>query len=456
MSIRSRLAASYGAGVVLTLLIVGLFVWSRMGVALRDSLETTLQTRADAVLASLENGGSGLQEGDQTAPGVFVALFSADGSLTDASSDAPKGIRPTDGVLDTGGRHYLLRRQTASDGTIVVAGADFQPIADTQAALARLLIGVGLSVGAASLIGGWLLAGRALRPVDRLIDDAAALGPDDLDRRLAPPVRMDEVGRLTLTLNAMLDRIADSVERQRLFVAMASHELRTPLAALRAELDIVDQDDTSLAEYREALREAQGDVIRLTSLATSLLELAATREDAHSISRTAVPLRQLARSVSLNVDPLARQRGVSIQFDMPDVVVWIDRTRIEHALGNLLNNAVTYGDRGGEVEVRGRIEGKPGGQTLTVEVLDRGPGLGDDPPDDLFAPFRRGGHARGAGSGLGLATVAGAVRAHGGAFGAGNRDGVGARFWFTVPCDRGGPESLDARPGPDPVAAGAG
>ena len=454
MSIRSRLAASYGAGVVVTLLIVGLFVWWQMGAALQGSLEMTLQTRATGVLTSLENAGqAGLQESNQTAPGVFAVLFSADGSLVDATSDAPRGIRPTTGVLDTGGRHYLVWTQTAPDGTIVVTGADLQPIADTQAALARLLIGVGLSVGAASLFGGWLLAGRALRPVDRLIDDAAALGPGDLDRRLAPPRRMDEVGRLTLTLNRMLDRIAESVERQRLFVAMASHELRTPLAALRAELDIVERDDASLDDYREAVRGAQGDAIRLTSLATSLLELAATREDAQSVSRTPVRLRQLASSVSHSVDPLARQRGVAIELDVPDEVVWVDRTRIEHALGNLLNNAVTYGGRGGEIEVRGRIEGEPGGRTLMVEVLDRGPGIGDDPPDELFSPFQRGTHARGAGSGLGLATVAGAVRAHGGTFGAGNRDGVGARFWFTIPCDRGDPASSDTRPSSHPVAA---
>jgi signal transduction histidine kinase len=336
-----------------------------------------------------------------------------------------------------------------------VTGANLQPIADTQAALARLLLGVGLSVGAASLFGGWLLAGRALRPVDRLIDDAAALGPDDLERRLAQPPRMDEVGRLTLTLNGMLDRIAESVERQRLFVAMASHELRTPLAALRAELDIVERDDASLTDYREALHEAQGDAIRLASLATSLLDLATTREDAHSISRTPVRLRQLARSVVRSVDPLARQRGVVIELDMPDEVVWVDRTRIEHALGNLLNNAVSYSSLGGEVEVHGRIEGEPDGHTLTVEVLDRGPGIGDDPPDELFAPFHRGAYASGAGSGLGLATVAGAVRAHDGTFGAGNRDGAGARFWFAVPCDRADLETSDVQPGSDPVGAKA-
>ncbi len=434
MSIRSRLAVSYGVGVILTLLIVGVFVWWQMGTALRGSLGTTLQTRADGVLTSLENAGqAGLQESDQASPGVFVALFAADGSLQDSTVDAPRGVRPFDGVLDSGGRRYLLWTQAAPDGTVVVTGADLQPIDASQTALARLLIEVGLSVGAASLFGGWLLAGRALRPVDRLVDDASAMGPSNLERRLSSPARMDEIGRLTLTLNGMLDRIAESVERQRLFVAMASHELRAPLAALRAELDDADRDDTSLGEYRQAVQDAHGDVIRLSSLTTSLLELAATQEDSQQVERRPIRLRDIVSAVVRGVDPLVRQRDAGIGIDVPDVVVRVDRTRVERALGNLVDNALTYGGLGTKVEVRCRIDGESGARTLTFEVLDRGPGLGTDPPGRLFEPFVRGAQATGSGSGLGLATVASAVRAHGGAFGAANRDGGGARFWFSIP-----------------------
>lgn len=442
MSIRSRLAVSYVVGVILTLLVVGVFVWWQMGTALHGSLETTLQTRADGVLTSLENAGqAGLQESDQTSPGVFVALFAADGSLQEATGDAPPGIRPVDGVLESGGRRYLLRTRVAPDGTLVVTGADLQPIDASQEALAQLLIGVGLSVGAASLLGGWLLAGRALRPVDRLIDDAAAMGPTNLERRLSPPTRMDEIGRLTQTLNGMLDRIAESVERQRLFVAMASHELRTPLAALRAELDDADRADTSLAEYRQAVQDAQGDVIRLSSLVTSLLELAAIEEDSRRVERRPVHLGEIVSAVARSVDPLVRQHGAAIGMDVPDVVVRVDRVRVEHALGNLISNALTYGGRGNSVEIRCHVDGGSGAQTLMVEVLDRGPGLGSDAPSRLFEPFARGTHAAGSGSGLGLATVASAVRAHGGTFGAGDRDGGGARFWFTIP-------DVDAAPPP--------
>ena len=434
MNIRSRLAVSYTVGVILTLTVVGVLVWWQMGSALRGSLEVTLETRADGVLASLENAGqAGLQETNQAAPGVFVVLFAPNGSRQDATADAPSDVRPINGVLESGGHSYLLRTQTAPDGTLVVTGADLQPIDTAQAALARLLVGVGLSAGAASLLGGWLLAGRALRPVDRLIGDAAAVGPSNLGRRLSPPSRMDEIGQLTLTLNGMLDRVAESVERQRLFVAMASHELRTPLAALRAELDDADRVDTSLAEYRQAVQDAQGDVIRLSSLVTSLLELAAVQEDARQVERRPVPLREVVSAVARSVDPLARQRRATITTDVPNVVVRVDRVRVEHALGNLVNNALTHGGRGNEVEVRCRIDGKLAARTLTVEVLDRGPGLGTELPSGLFEPFVRGAHPLGPGSGLGLAAVASAVRAHGGSFGAGNREGGGARFWFTIP-----------------------
>ena len=236
-----------------------------------------------------------------------------------------------------------------------------------------------------------------------------------------------------MTLNGMLDRIAESVERQRMFVAMAAHELRTPLAALRAELEIVERDGARLDEFREAVREAQGDALRLGSLVTSLLELAVTQEDSERIERHPVRLDEAVLAVIRGVDPLAREHGVSIRLDAPDALVMIDRIRVEHALGNLLSNAVTYAGRRSEVDVRCWIDYGAAGGTLTVEVLDRGPGIGEGRPDSLFEPFVRGAHAVGIGSGLGLATVASAVAAHGGIFGAANREGGGARFWFTIP-----------------------
>lgn len=433
MSIRARLALAYATALILTLALLGALVWWRMDAALQDALAATLATRASGVLTSLENAGqAGVQETDRSAPGVFVVLFAPDGTIADATSDAPAGVRPVDGSITLAGRPYLLRTQTAADGTIVVTGASLVPIQASQDALARLLVGFGAAVGAASLVGGLFLAGRALRPVDRLIDEATALGPHNLDRRLTPPARPDEVGRLTDTLNYMLDRIAAGVERQRRFVATAAHELRTPLAALRAELDLADRPDSTPGELREAVRDARGDTIRLANLAHSLLELATADEDASRVERTEVQLPELVATVARDVEPLARQRGVSVVSHAPDISFGLDRLRVERALTNMLSNAIVHGGAGGEVEIRCQVaEGAI--PSATFEILDRGPGLGTDEPLLLFEPFVRGPHAAGRGSGLGLASVASAARGHGGEYGAGPRPGGGSRVWLTLP-----------------------
>ncbi|MHB8459614.1 MAG: HAMP domain-containing sensor histidine kinase [Candidatus Limnocylindrales bacterium] len=450
MTIRARLAATYAVGLVITVAVVGALVWWQMDGALRASLGMTIQTRADAVLTAVENAGqSGLQNTDQAAPGVFAALFSPAGVRLDASADTPPGIRPVAGIQQLGGRQYLVLTTVAQDGTIIVTGADLRSISDAEAALTRVLLGAGAATGAASVLVAWLLARRALRPIDRLIESAASLGPDNLQRRLDAPDRADEVGQLTVTLNGMLDRIAESVERQRLFVAMASHELRTPLASLRVELDLVDRDDATPAELRDALRQARGDAIRLSGLSTSLLELAAVGVDARALVLAPVRVNELLLGVVRGLDGLARQRSVEVTVDAPDVVARVDRTRIEHAVGNLIANAIVHGGGGGSVEVHCRIEPAAIARSLIVEVLDRGPGVGSAPTSALFEPFQQGARGRHRGAGLGLATVASAITAHGGTFGAANRDGGGARFWFAVPFSDGD------RPVPDPVPEAA-
>ena len=445
MSIRMRLALGYSAGMILTLVFVGGIVWWQMGLALRASLEETLRTRAIAVVTALENDAqSGLQETDRAAPGVFAVIYSSSGSIVDASAAAPANLRPAEGAVELAGRRYLLHTELTANGLTVLAGASLAPIDAANAALARLLLGVGLAAGALSTFGGWWLAGRAFRPVDAIITEATTLGGADLDRRLPEPTRLDEIGRLARTLNGMLDRIDESVRRQRTFVAMASHELRTPLAAMRIELEVADHPGAAVAELRRALRAAQADAIRLSNLATGLLELAAVADDGRTIVRAPVRPNDLLATTLRGVEALARQRDVRLLWSAPAEVVSADRTRLEQALVNLVVNAVTYSPPGGEVEVRGTLEGSPGAQSFVVEVLDRGPGLGDDAPELLFEPFQRGSHADGPGSGLGLATAASAIRAHRGAIGAANREGGGARFWFRIPCERPDPRQPDS------------
>lgn len=433
MTIRLRLALAYAGGAVAAVALVGAAVWWQMGIALRDGLDAALATRADAVATSLEDGGQvGLQEGDGSSVRMFVELRSPAGVLIDSTANTPSGLPATGGEVTSAGHRYLVRASTATDGTTILVGASLAGVDAALGSLERLLLTTGLLVAVASALVGWYLSGRALLPLRRLARDASRIGPGGLSSRLSRPTQADEVAQLVDTLNAMLDRIDDAVARQRRFVAMASHELRTPLTALRVELDLADDPSSTRQDALDALHAVQGQAIRLTELAASLLSLASVASDAGAVAVSEFTVADLAEGVVRSVDALARERQVELRLSADTSTVASDRVRLELALGNLVRNAIVHGGRGGLVEIDVGTSGEGAGRLLRAQVADRGPGFGSSDPTALFEPFARG-DTRAAGSGLGLATVAEAVRALRGSAGARNREGGGAVAWFTVP-----------------------
>lgn len=432
MTIRSRLALTYGVAVAVTIAVLGIVVWWQFGIALRTSLEQRLETRLAAVETSVENDGeSGLQESDEDGD-LFVLLLAADGTRLDASANAPPQLRvdARGGSLQevaSEARRYLLKVEQAHPGMQTVAGADLAPIERAQASLAGLMAIAGTVAALLSVAGGWWLAGRTLRPVAAMTAEAADIGASDLDRRLPEPSRPDELGVLAHTLNGMLERIGDAVKRQRAFVAAASHDLRTPLAALQTELELADRADAGPVELRAALRAARDDATRLGELAADLLQLATVSGEGRQLVLTAVDLADMVETVLRRVAPVAQHAGVRIRSTVEHRTVRLDRVRIEQALANLLVNAVTYSSSGGTVDINSASD-PADAQAISIAVLDRGAGVPAAEREAIFEPFRRGAGARGAGAGLGLATVRAAVEAHGGSVGVEDRPGGGAMF----------------------------
>ncbi|MDA8202089.1 MAG: HAMP domain-containing sensor histidine kinase [Chloroflexi bacterium] len=453
MTIRTRLTLSYAGAIGATLALAGVAVWWQLGAMLRASLDQTLQTRAADVATSLENAGQvGLQQSNATAPGVFTVIVDGTGHLVDATAGAPVGLpMPAAGAareVRQSGVTYLLRAVNAPDGDVVVAGSSLVPIERAQASLALVLLVVGLGAGLLSLLGGWWLAGRALRPVAALTLEAAAIGAADLDRRLPETATNDELGRLAHTLNGMLDRLERGLRQQRTFVAAASHDLRSPLAALQAELELADRSDADATELRSAIVAAHADTVRLGDFATALLELSTAETDGRALVRRPVRVGELVESVVARTAAIARQRRVAVVQRACEREVEVDRVRVEQAISNLLTNAILYSPLGSQVDLLADVDdasaglspagprdeaGRAHGGVLVVEILDRGPGLPDAVREHLFEPFQRGPNATGPGFGLGLATAAAGVRAHRGTIGAEPRDGGGTRFWFRVP-----------------------
>lgn len=436
MTIRARLALAYAAAVAVTIVVLGVIIWLQLGEVLRGELGRRIELRIAAVESALENDQQGgLQEGDRDTAGVWVILFGSDGSKSEASAGAPAltAVPSTSGPTTIAGRSVLVRSDRVATGMTVVAGADLEPVAAAQAALAELMGLAGLMAILVSGLGGWWLAGRALGPVATMTAEAAAISQADLERRLQEPPRLDELGLLARTLNRMLDRVSENVRRQKAFLAAASHDLRTPLAALQAELELADDPRVSHHELRAALRDARGDAARLADLAADLLELVAAESTGRPLLRAPTIVSDLTESVMRRLQPLARAAEVSLEADAGDAQINLDRVRADQAVGNLVANAIAHAPKGSAVEIRARVTSSGAGHALEVDVLDRGPGVPLEERELIFEPFQRGAGARGGGAGLGLATARAAAEAHGGEIGVDDRPGGGARFWIRLP-----------------------
>ncbi|OLZ62891.1 hypothetical protein AV521_40490 [Streptomyces sp. IMTB 2501] len=277
-------------------------------------------------------------------------------------------------------------------------------------------------------IGAYLLAAAALRPVERMRTQAAAVTEDTPEYRLDVPPSRDEIARLATTLNGMLTRLQTALDHERLFVADASHELRTPLSLLRTEIELALRHPRDAAELHAALVSAHEETERLVQLAEDLLLLARTdRRDTTAVGSAVPDLAPVLHRVA------ARLRngspGKVITVDCPaGLTAAVPVDRLDRAVTNLIHNAQQHGRA--PVEVTAHCDG----ERVRMEVRDHGPGF---PPDFLlhaFDRFTQADRSRStSGTGLGLAITAAIARAAGGQYGAYNHPDGGAVAWISLP-----------------------
>jgi hypothetical protein len=280
---------------------------------------------------------------------------------------------------------------------------------------------------------GWLVAGAALRPVERIRVEAEAISGSEPDRRLPVPRTRDELSALGASLNRMLDRYQAAVERERRFVDDASHELRTPLANLKAELELALRRSRTEAELISALRSAGEETDRLTRLAEDLLVLARADGGRLPIRREEVDLGRLVREIVESFSGRVASLGVILEASVREHVTGtVDPARVRQAVGNLIDNSLRHTPSGGRVTVT--VARGPAG--ITISVADSGEGF---PPAFLphaFEPFTRADAARSrsdGGAGLGLAIARAVAEAHGGTLEARNLPRSGAEVALRVP-----------------------
>jgi heavy metal sensor kinase len=281
--------------------------------------------------------------------------------------------------------------------------------------------------------GGWFLAHRALRPVDRMTQAARQIGASRLHARIELTGANDELDRLAETLNEMLTRLEAAFTEMRQFTADASHELQTPLTILRGEMEIALRAERSPEEYVRVMKSALEEIERISLLVEGLLLLA--RSDAGVLKMDLKPLDPMAlvEDVLGRLGPLARARSVALSLgSMEPMEVRGDLVHLRRLLFNLVDNAIKYTPEGGTVLVS--VERR--GELAVLAVEDTGIGVAHEEQHKVFQRFYRSAEARSGaegGSGLGLAIVKSIAEAHGGRVEIESAPGRGSTFKVYLP-----------------------
>lgn len=299
-----------------------------------------------------------------------------------------------------------------------------------------------------SLVVGWWVAGRALRPVSAITATAREINATDLTRRMPVAGPADELRTLSETINGMLDRIANAVAQQRDLVDEVSHELRNPVASVRANVDaVLARDDVTPQQRAESAAVVRRATARMTRLLEDLLATARSRSGAFAEQH--VDISQLAAQTVEEHELLAARRGLRVRLRLaPGPVVIADPQALSRAIGNVLANAVRLAPGGSEVTV---ASGSAQGWAY-VAVRDEGPGIAPEDQERIFDRFSRTDASASGGHGLGLAIARQVVEAHEGRISLVSEPAVGSTFVLWLP-DRGAPlaDERDEPPDGDPL-----
>jgi heavy metal sensor kinase len=460
-SLRFRLTAWYAGLLVGALLLFGVSVYLGLERYLDSSLQRTLaaecRTIGSELLSQLraknakwleseineayapEVNGHFIRVTREGGATVYLSGVPKDGAFDPShvslpNSEQKEGARKV--RFEDGGQLFINATTfTAGDGTrfLVECGAPYRQV---QVALHGLLVTFVIYVPlivSLAMCGGYWLMRRSLRPVDEITDRAEGITSTNLSERL-PVIRTgDELERLSVALNRMIERLDEAFQHINRFSADASHELRTPLTILQLELEGIAHnyrlDPGLVDQVGSALEETH----RMSRIVDSLLAISRLDAGEVKVDKMPLDLGELAISTAEEMKLLADEKSIALHNRTSSGIhVEADRARLQEVIVNLIDNAIKYTQEGGEVEISVRREL---GVAL-LEVTDNGPGIPPHALPHVFERFYRADKARSresGGAGLGLSIVKAICTAHGAEVKVSSRERHGSRFSIEFP-----------------------
>jgi len=465
-SIRVRLTIWYGGGLALIMILFAGALYVVMSRALQDQVDLSLEEAAIAASRSLEEHRFGpfllLDDLTQAFPELalidkFFQIFGPQGQITLQSANIKTRNIPLSqtalqsslqgrAVFETVRFHdeipirllsYPIRHGDALVNILRV-GTSLRPEEEMLARLVFvLLIGSPLAV-VVSMLGGWFLAGRALRPVDTITLTAQRIAGGDLTQRIETSSK-DEIGRLASTFNNMIGRLETSIRQIRQFSADASHELRTPLTITKGETELALRKPRSPEVYREVLESNLEEIDRMSRIVEELMFLSRADLGEVQVASEPVQLDALVQEIHMQAMVLGKARQVKTTMGQVEPLqVLGDEWRLRELILNVVDNAVKYSSPGGTVEIS--LTQDHG--MARIRVRDHGIGMTPEEQRLIFDRFYRTDAARAhaqKGTGLGLSICKWIVETHHGTIEVTSTFGQGSCFTISLPLLETGP-----------------
>ncbi|MEM7129350.1 MAG: ATP-binding protein [Chloroflexota bacterium] len=475
-TIRARIALLLAILMLIVLIGAALFLYFSLSIQLQSALDDGLRLSAEQLLTTIDyNGGhhvfrySSEQQERRNREDDLVRLLLADGQTkvwdgerdnvsviwpsgdevqfktVPYASDGPRGNNSQRGKGNP--QRFDFGFSELRDGLRLISiplfigdeavewlqvGRSTKDIYETLSSLMFLFFLVTPLVLLATIGSGYWLAGRVLRPIETIRQQAAAISAQDLSKRLGLELPDDEVGRLATTFDQMLERLDESFRNQQRFVSDASHELRTPLAVISGEVDVVLENPRQPDDYINSLETIGSEASRMGRLVHDLLLLAQTDRAELPLKVEENDLADMLHVLVETMEPRAEAARVTIELDLPSTMqVWGDSDRLIQLFLNLLDNALIYAPHSHIT-----ISGHQDEQQATIQIADSGPGIAPTHVSRLFERFYRVDKSRSrdnGGSGLGLAIVREIAEAHRGKVSVNSQLGEGTTFTVRLP-----------------------